>query len=107
MVHLSNHTGYGRWGGLCFDAAHIRDLFSGLKRNGLVRYERMLTGYVPSADIPREIISFIQHIKTTSNPGLIYLLDPVMGDMGRGMYVTDSVMLQHPTIACPNQFEAQ
>ncbi|KAK0534114.1 putative pyridoxal kinase, partial [Tilletia horrida] len=88
-------------------------LFSGLKRNGLVRYERMLTGYVPSADILREIISFIQHIKTTSNPGLIYLLDPVMGDMGRGMYVSDSVvplyreMLQHATIACPNQFEAQ
>ncbi|KAK0528645.1 putative pyridoxal kinase [Tilletia horrida] len=112
-VHFSNHTGYGRWGGLRFDAAHIRDLFSGLKRNGLVRYERMLTGYVPSADILREIISFIQHIKTTSTPGLIYLLDPVMGDMGRGMYVSDSVvplyreMLQHATIACPNQFEAQ
>ncbi|KAK0555070.1 putative pyridoxal kinase [Tilletia horrida] len=112
-VHFSNHTGYGRWGGIRFDAAHIKDIFTGLKRNGLVRYERMLSGYSPSAEVLREIVSFVQYIKANSNPNLIYLLDPVMGDMGRGMYVSESVvplykeMLQHATIACPNQFEAQ
>ncbi|CAD6920487.1 unnamed protein product [Tilletia controversa] len=112
-VHFSNHTGYGRWEGLRFDAAHIHELFAGLRRNGLARYERMLTGYVPSAETLREIILFIQQIKSSFNPDLVYLLDPVMGDMGRGMYVSDSVvplyreMVQYATIVCPNQFEAQ
>ncbi|KAE8234784.1 hypothetical protein CF326_g175 [Tilletia indica] len=112
-VHFSNHTGYGRWAGLRFDAEHIRDLFAGLQRNGLARYDRMLTGYVPSAETLREVITFIQHIKSSSNADLIYLLDPVMGDMGRGMYVSESVvplyreMIQYATIVCPNQFEAQ
>jgi len=112
-VHFSNHTGYGRWGGIRFDAAHIKDLLAALRRNGLARYERMLTGYVPSAEILREIINFIVQIKADTSPELIYLLDPVMGDMGRGMYVSDTViplykeMIQHATIVCPNQFEAQ
>lgn len=43
-VQFSNHTGFGRWGGTRFDAAHLDDLFSGLDKNGLLRYARVLTG---------------------------------------------------------------
>lgn len=54
-------------------------------------------------------------IKTlrTKSPSLIYLLDPVMGDMDRGMYVSPDVlpiyrrMLPLATIITPNQYEAQ
>ena len=44
---------------------------------------------------------------------MIFLLDPVMGDMDRGMYVNADVlpvyrrMLPLSTIICPNQYEAQ
>lgn len=115
-VQFSNHTGYGRWGGLRFDAEHLQDIFSGLEKNGLLRYSRMLTGYMPSAAVVRTVLDLVKKLRSRSGGeegGLIYLLDPVMGDMGRGMYVAPEVlpiyqeMLQYSTIITPNQFEAQ
>ncbi|KAJ1025378.1 hypothetical protein NDA13_004191 [Ustilago tritici] len=115
-VQFSNHTGYGRWGGLRFDADHLSDIFSGLEKNGLLRYSRMLTGYMPSAAVVQTVLELVKKLRTRQGAqegGLIYLLDPVMGDMGRGMYVAPEVlpiyqeMLQYSTIITPNQFEAQ
>ncbi|SNX84391.1 related to pyridoxal kinase [Melanopsichium pennsylvanicum] len=116
-VQFSNHTGYGRWGGLRFDAEHLSDIFSALQNNGLLRYSRMLTGYMPSADVVKVVLHLVKKLRTRQGAeqegGLIYLLDPVMGDMGRGMYVAPEVlpiyqeMLQYSTIITPNQFEAQ
>ncbi|SPO25800.1 related to pyridoxal kinase [Ustilago trichophora] len=115
-VQFSNHTGYGRWGGLRFDAEHLQDIFSGLEKNGLLRYSRMLTGYMPSAAVVKTVLELVKKLRSRSGGeegGLIYLLDPVMGDMGRGMYVAPEVlpiyreMLQFSTIITPNQFEAQ
>ncbi|EST05517.1 Phosphomethylpyrimidine kinase type-1 [Kalmanozyma brasiliensis GHG001] len=115
-VQFSNHTGYGRWGGLRFDAEHLQDIFDGLDKNGLLRYSRMLTGYMPSAAVVQTVLSLVKKLRAREGGeegGLIYLLDPVMGDMGRGMYVAPEVlpiyqeMLQYSTIITPNQFEAQ
>ncbi|PWN51951.1 Ribokinase-like protein [Violaceomyces palustris] len=111
-VQFSNHTGYGRWGGQRFDSDHMSDLFVNLERNGLLRYSRMLTGYMPSSAVVSAVKDLVER-QRRKNPDLIYLLDPVMGDMGRGMYVDKSVlpiykqMLPLSTIVCPNQFEAQ
>lgn len=115
-VQFSNHTGYGRWGGKRFDAEHLQDIFSNLDKNGLLRYSRMLTGYMPSAAVVQTVLELVKKLRSRSGGeegGLIYLLDPVMGDMGRGMYVAPEVlpiyqeMLQYSTIITPNQFEAQ
>ncbi|ETS64759.1 hypothetical protein PaG_00717 [Moesziomyces aphidis] len=115
-VQFSNHTGYGRWGGLRFDAQHLQDLFDGLEKNGLLRYSRMLTGYMPSAAVVGTVLQLVKKLrsrKADDEGGLVYLLDPVMGDMGRGMYVAPEVlpiykqMLPYATIVTPNQFEAQ
>lgn len=115
-VQFSNHTGYGRWGGLRFDAEHLQDIFSGLDKNGLLRYSRMLTGYMPSAAVVKTVLDLVKKLRSRQQGeegGLIYLLDPVMGDMGRGMYVALEVLpiyqelLQYSTIITPNQFEAQ
>ncbi|TKY85786.1 hypothetical protein EX895_005326 [Sporisorium graminicola] len=115
-VQFSNHTGYGRWGGLRFDAEHLQTIFDGLESNGLLRYSRMLTGYMPSAAVVQTVLQLVKKLRSRQGGqegGLIYLLDPVMGDMGRGMYVAPEVlpiyreMLQYSTIITPNQFEAQ
>lgn len=115
-VQFSNHTGYGRWGGLRFDASHLSDIFTNLENNGLLRYSRMLTGYMPSAAVVSEVLKLVKKLRSRpggEEGGLVYLLDPVMGDMGRGMYVAPEVlpiyreMLQYATIITPNQFEAQ
>lgn len=111
-VQFSNHTGYGRWQGLRFDEAHIRSLFSGLEENGILKQSRLLSGYMPSPGVVNALHDAVKRIRAV-NPSLIYLCDPVMGDMGRGMYVDAAVlpayraMLPLATIVTPNQFEAQ
>ncbi|WFC94597.1 pyridoxal kinase [Malassezia brasiliensis] len=111
-VQFSNHTGYGRWGGLRFDAAHLADVFSNMERNKLLRHNRLLTGYTPSPEALGEVEKLIR-AQREKNPHMVYLLDPVMGDMDRGMYVNPDVlpiyrrMLHLASIICPNQFEAQ
>ncbi|WFD33811.1 pyridoxal kinase [Malassezia cuniculi] len=111
-VQFSNHTGYARWGGIRFDATHLEDIFSNMRRNGLLRHARMLTGYTPSPEALTCVKELVTELRK-NNPELVYLLDPVMGDMGRGMYVNPDVlpiyrsMLPLATVICPNQFEAQ
>lgn len=111
-VQFSNHTGYGRWGGHRFDAQQLNDILTGMDQNGLVRHDRLLTGYTPSPEALAVVEAFIISLRK-QNPDVIYLLDPVMGDMDRGMYVNPDVlpiyrrMLSLSTIICPNQFEAQ
>ncbi|WFD29012.1 pyridoxal kinase [Malassezia sp. CBS 17886] len=111
-VQFSNHTGYGRWGGLRFDATHLNDIFENMERNGLLHPARLLTGYTPSPEALDVVERWIEKMRAQT-PHLVYLLDPVMGDMDRGMYVNPDVlpiyrrMLPFATIICPNQFEAQ
>ena len=111
-TQLSNHTGYGRFGGMRLDAAHLQSVFRGMEENGLLRYARMLSGYIPSPSALAEVTAFVKKMKGI-NPDLIYLLDPVMGDMGRGFYVDRDCLPLYKQlvglafIICPNQFEAQ
>ncbi|PWN26654.1 Ribokinase-like protein, partial [Jaminaea rosea] len=111
-VQFSNHTGYGRFRGSRFDEAHIRSLFSGLEENGLLKQSRLLSGYMPSPGVVHALRDAVERIRGV-NPGLVYLCDPVMGDMGRGMYVDPNVLpayravLPLASIVTPNQFEAQ
>lgn len=111
-VQFSNHTGYTRWGGVRFDAAHFADLFAHMRANGLLTHARVLTGYTPGPDELLKIKELVAELRA-QNPALVYLLDPVMGEMSRGMYVNPAVvpiyrsMLPLATLICPNQFEAQ
>jgi pyridoxine kinase len=111
-VQFSNHTGYGRWKGLRFDEEHVRSIFQGLEENGLLKQERILTGYMPSPGVVQAVKEAVEKIKAI-RPDVVFLCDPVMGDMGRGMYVDPAVlpvyksMLPLTSIITPNQFEAQ
>merc|ERR1711939_846875 len=110
-VEFSNHTGYGRWGGSKFDAAHLEDVFNALEINGLFRQSRILTGYVPGADALSVVASKVRKLKA-ANPAITYVLDPVMGDDGR-IYVSQAVipiyknLLTQATCTTPNYFEAE
>lgn len=110
-VAFSNHTGYGRWGGSKFDAAHLEDIFSALDANGLLRQSHLLTGYVPGADALKVVARTVDRLRAV-NPRLVYVLDPVMGDDGR-IYVSETViplyksLLPKATCATPNYFEAE
>ncbi|KAG8992835.1 putative pyridoxal kinase [Tulasnella sp. JGI-2019a] len=111
-VQYSNHAGYGRAGGPKTDAIQLTAIFAGLEKNGLMRYSRMLTGYVPGREPLKVIAEHILRLKTAM-PSLVYVLDPVMGDEGR-LYVDSDVvpiyrdnLLPLATIITPNWFEVE
>ncbi|KAL1411410.1 putative pyridoxal kinase [Vanrija albida] len=110
-VQFSNHTGYGHTNGTKTSPEQLEAIFEGLWTNGLVSHARLLTGYIPGAEALRVIGKQVERMR--QNEGLVYLLDPVMGDIGTGLYVSPDVvpvyksLLKTATIITPNQFETE
>lgn len=70
----------------------------------------ILTGYLANAAQAREVAKLVEKLKT-SNPDLIYLCDPVIGDVG-GLYVAKDTavsiqdsLIELSDISTPNRFE--
>ncbi|KAI0028936.1 Ribokinase-like protein [Vararia minispora EC-137] len=110
-VNFSNHAGYRQAGGTKATAADLSDMFTIMKKNGFLRPTRLLTGYVPGAEGLTSVAKLSEDLYG-ENPGLVYLLDPVIGDAGR-LYVAADVipvyrsMLPRATIITPNWFEVE
>ncbi len=56
-------------GGLRFDAEHLQDIFDGLDKNGLLRYSRMLTGYIPSAAVVKVVLELVKKLRARGGWG--------------------------------------
>ncbi|KAF8972731.1 bud site selection protein 16 [Flammula alnicola] len=110
-VNFSNHSGYGRSGGSKTTAAELNDIFEIMEHNELLMPTRLLTGYIPGAEALSAVEKLACKLKH-ARPGLVYLLDPVMGDAGR-LYVAPNVipvyreMLPLATIITPNWYEVE
>ncbi len=111
-VQFSNHTGYGHWRGRVFDGPMIEELVEGIaERGALSRCDGVLSGYMGSADIGTAILSAVARVKD-ANPNAIYCCDPVIGDVGRGVFVRPGIpefmrekAVPAADIITPNQFE--
>lgn len=111
-VQFSNHTGYGDWRGRVFDAGLIRELVEGIaQRGGLSECDGVLSGYIGEADIGVAILDAVASVKR-ANPAARYCCDPVIGDVGRGVFVRDGIpqfmkeqAVPAADIVTPNQFE--
>jgi pyridoxine kinase len=111
-VQFSNHTGYGAWKGRVFDAPMIDELVDGIADRGVLpRCNGVLSGYMGSADIGNAILSAAARVKS-ANPSALYCCDPVIGDVGRGVFVRPGIpefmrdqALPAADILTPNQFE--
>jgi pyridoxine kinase len=111
-VQFSNHTGYGSWTGDIFTPEHIRSLIKGLRdRDVLKDVTAVLSGYLGAADLGQIVLDTVSEIRAL-NPSLVYCCDPVMGDVGRGMFVKPDIppffrdqAIPQSTIITPNQFE--
>ena len=86
-VQFSNHTGYGAWKGRVFDGPAIEELVDGIAERGVLpRCDGVLSGYMGSADIGNAILSAVARVRA-ANPEALYCCDPVIGDVGRGVFV--------------------
>ncbi|MCS6890935.1 MAG: pyridoxal kinase PdxY [Rhodovarius sp.] len=113
-VQFSNHTGYGAWRGQVFGAELIRECLIGMEERGVLsRCDAVLSGYVGAPDIGEAILDAVARVKA-ANPRALYCCDPVIGDVGRGIFVRPGVpeffrdrALALADIATPNRFELE
>ncbi len=111
-VQFSNHTGYGAWRGRVFDGPAIEELVEGIAERGVLpTCDGVLSGYMGSADIGTAILRAVARVRA-ANPAALYCCDPVIGDVGRGIFVRPGIpefMRDHAVPAAdlitPNQFE--
>ena len=111
-VQFSNHTGYGEWKGQVFDAALIREVVAGIEQRGVLgECDGVLSGYMGGADIGAAILDAVATVKR-ANPAARYCCDPVIGDVGRGVFVREGIpefmkskAVPAADIVTPNQFE--
>jgi pyridoxine kinase len=111
-VQFSNHTGYGDWQGRVFGAASIRELVAGIEKRGVLgQCDGVLSGYMGGADIGDAILDAVATVKR-ANPAARYCCDPVIGDVGRGVFVREGIpefmktkAVPAADIVTPNQFE--
>ena len=113
-VQFSNHTGYGAWRGQVFPGELIQELVTGIEERGaLPACDAVLSGYMGAAEIGEAILSAVARVKAANAAGL-YCCDPVIGDIGRGVYVRPGIpdlmrdrALPAADILTPNQFELE
>ena len=111
-VQFSNHTGYGEWTGRVFDGDLIREIAKGIEKRGVLgECDGVLSGYIGSADIGAAVLDVVRMVKA-ANPAARYCCDPVIGDVGRDVFVRPGVpeffrdkAVPAADIVTPNQFE--
>lgn len=113
-VQFSNHTGYGAWRGQLLPPELIGDCVQGIAERGVLdRCDAVLTGYVGDAATGAQILDAVARVKA-ANPAALWCCDPVIGDVGRGVFVRPGIpeffrdrALALADIATPNQFELE
>ena len=113
-VQFSNHTGYGAWTGSVFTGEAVRDLVTGIAARGaLARCDGVLSGYMGDAAIGEAILDAVAQVKA-ARPDALYCCDPVIGDVGRGVFVRPGIpefmrerAVASADIITPNHFELE
>lgn len=111
---LSNTPHYPQWACLPVRAEDVRALCAGLsQRVAAQELDVVLTGWMGSAAIVREVAQWLKELKRL-HPGLLYVCDPVMGDAQKGLYVAAACaqaiadeLVPLADVLTPNTFELQ
>jgi pyridoxine kinase len=111
-VHFSNHTGYGAWRGPMLAPEDVREVIAGIEDRGVLgEADAVLSGYQGDPAVGGVILDAVARVKEL-NPDAVYCCDPVMGDVGRGMFVRPGIpefmrdtVVPQADILTPNHFE--
>ena len=113
-VQFSNHTGYGAWKGRVYDGTMVDELVEGIAERGVLgTCDGVISGYMGSSDIGNAILTAVDKVRA-ANPAATYCCDPVIGDVGRGIYVRPGIpefmrdkAVPAADVITPNQFELE
>ncbi len=113
-VAFSNHTGHGQWRGSVVPAAEIASLFEGIAALGILPgIDAVLSGYLGDAATGPVLLDIVEQVRR-ANPQALFCVDPVIGDVETGSYVTEGIAeffrdraLKLADIATPNHFELE
>jgi pyridoxine kinase len=111
-VQFSNHTGYGAWRGRVFDGASVEEVVAGIADRGVLgSCDAVLSGYLGSADVGHAVVQAAAAVRA-ANPAAVWCCDPVIGDVGRGVFVRPGipellrdVAVPAADLVTPNHFE--
>ncbi len=111
-VHFSNNTSYPSKRGPLLAPSDVADVVQGIDELGVLpQVDAVLTGYQGVPAMGAEILRIVELVKQR-NPQAVWCCDPVMGDVGRGMYVLAGIpefMRDHlvpaADIMTPNPYE--
>lgn len=121
-VHFSNHTGYGSWRGPLLAPSDVADVITGIGEREvtgpdgqpvsvLATADAVLSGYQGAEEVGGVVLDAVARVKEL-NPRAVYCCDPVMGDVGRGMFVRPGIpefmrdeVVPHADVLTPNHFE--
>jgi pyridoxine kinase len=111
-VQFSNHTGYGEWRGRVFDGEQIEQVVRGIGERGvLATCDAVLSGYLGSVGVGEAVVQAVSKVRA-ANPDAVYCCDPVIGDVGRGVFVRPGieellreVAVPSADLVTPNHFE--
>ena len=113
-VQFSNHTGYGAWTGMVFPPELVSEILDGIEARGVLpTCNGVLSGYMGSEGTVEEVVRAVRRVRE-ANPAALYCCDPVMGDVGRGVFVRPELpdliaaqAIPAADIVTPNQFELE
>ncbi|MCP2015094.1 pyridoxine kinase [Deinococcus sp. HSC-46F16] len=113
-VQFSNHTGYGAWTGTVFPPEHVAQIIDGIEARGaLPSCGAVLSGYMGSEGTVDAVVGAVRRVRA-ANPEALYCCDPVMGDVGRGVFVRPELpeligerAVPEADLVTPNQFELE
>jgi pyridoxine kinase len=113
-VQFSNHTGYGAWTGQAFTGEAVGALVDGIAARGvLASCDGVLSGYMGDAGVGGAVAGAVGRVRA-ANPRALYCCDPVIGDVGQGVFVRPGIpeflrdrALPAADLLTPNGFELE
>jgi pyridoxine kinase len=113
-VAFSNHPAHGAFRGRIVPALEVAELIEGLAARGVLgRCDAVLSGYLGDPATAPVVGDAVTRIRT-ANPEALYCCDPVIGEVGRGVYVRPGIpeafrdhLVPLADVMTPNPFELE
>jgi pyridoxine kinase len=113
-VAFSNHPAHGAFRGRIVPAAEVAALVEGLAARGVLgRCDAVLSGYLGEAATAAVVADAVARVRA-AHGGALFCCDPVIGEVGRGVYVRAGIpeairdrLVPLADVVTPNPFELE